>query len=155
MSVRSSIQLNERQIAVLDWIKAGCPNGVYDDEDYSHRISARALKSRGLVEIQGHGKTWTATLTPRGELWPEATEEDEQERRSRASTRETELENAPSAASDAPPADAAVRAGRRLARQAAKPKPKPRVKIVEKRGSLTRFSGRFLSVDHAASAAGV
>lgn len=139
MTVRSSIRLNEQQIAVLDWIKAGCTDGVYDDQDYSHRISARALKSRGLVEIQGHGKSWIGTLTPRGELWPEATEEDEQERRRRSSGRVTKSENAPIGASAAPPADAVVRAGRRLARQAAKPKSKPPVKIVEKRETFMRY----------------
>ena len=139
MTVRSSLRLNQQQVSVLGWIKAGRPDGVFDDEDYSHRISARALKSRGLVEIQGHGKSWVATLTPRGELWPEATEEDEQQRRSRAFTQETESEKAPTATSDAPPADAAVRAGRRLARQAAKPKSRPPMKIVEKRETFMRY----------------
>src|SRR3546814_20324382 len=69
---------------LLEWIKAGCPAGVYDGEDYSHRISARALKSRGLVEIRGHRKTWIATITPRGELWPDATDEDERSDERRA-----------------------------------------------------------------------
>jgi len=55
----NSIRLPERQVAVLEWIKAGCPAGVYDDDEhYSHRLSARALASRGLIKIRGHGATW-------------------------------------------------------------------------------------------------
>jgi len=38
--------------------------GVTDG--YAHRISASALKSRGLVRIFGTGKTWRAELTDRG-----------------------------------------------------------------------------------------
>ncbi|WOQ17580.1 hypothetical protein [Raineyella sp. W15-4] len=71
------MSLNAQQIAVLDWIKAGCPEGVYDDDtNYSHRTSARALANRGLVTIHGHGPTWTATLTARGKVWPDATTEE-------------------------------------------------------------------------------
>jgi len=38
--------LNESQVAVLRWITAGSPRGVM--EGYAHRISAAALRSRGL-----------------------------------------------------------------------------------------------------------
>lgn len=57
-------RLNDRQTEVLQWIAAGCP--ARDWPDYAHRQSARALASRGLVEIRGHGPTWTATITDAG-----------------------------------------------------------------------------------------
>ena len=52
------------QIAVLRWIAAGCPDGVY--ADYAHRLSARALENRGLVRIWGRGKSWRAETTSNG-----------------------------------------------------------------------------------------
>lgn len=54
------------QYKVLEWVGAGCPPGSYDDDGYAHRISARALQSRGLVTIKGRGATWTATITTAG-----------------------------------------------------------------------------------------
>ncbi|MFC8796893.1 hypothetical protein ACFT2C_04120 [Promicromonospora sp. NPDC057138] len=54
------------QHKVLEWIGAGCPAGTYDDDGYAHRISARALQSRGLVVIKGRGATWSATITDSG-----------------------------------------------------------------------------------------
>src|SRR3546814_14566939 len=109
---------------LLEWIKAGCPAGVYDGEDYSHRISARALKSRGLVEIRGHGKTWIATLTLRGENWPEATAYDEgarHQRRSPGRVKDSAANDLPGA-SDSTSDDAHVRAGAPTALTAHKPK---------------------------------
>lgn len=64
-------------MSVLEWIQAGCPDGIYPDGSYTHRITARTLASRGLVRISGHGASWRAELTERGRVWPEATEEDE------------------------------------------------------------------------------
>ena len=56
--------LNEVQVAVLRWISDGCPdNGV---DGISARISAGALRNRGLVRTTGRGPTWTATITPYG-----------------------------------------------------------------------------------------
>lgn len=78
---RSTILLNEVQIAVLGWIKDGCPDGVYPDDSYSHRVSARALQSRGLILISGRGARWQATLTERGRAWPAATPEDAEVRK--------------------------------------------------------------------------
>lgn len=57
--------LTERQVAVLRWIGEGCAAGVMSDE-ISARISAGALRNRGLVRTSGHGSTWTATITPAG-----------------------------------------------------------------------------------------
>lgn len=56
--------LNEKQLAILRWIADGCPEGVM--KDYSHRISAAALRARGLVRVSGRGATWTATVTAAG-----------------------------------------------------------------------------------------
>lgn len=78
---RSTIHLNDKQQAVLAWIVQGCPPGVYPEDRYSHRVTARALKNRGLVELSGHGEAWRAVPTERGRVWPQATEEDERERR--------------------------------------------------------------------------
>jgi hypothetical protein len=58
------IKLNDRQVAVLRWIAAGCPDGVMTDD--THRISAAALRSRGLASTTGHGPSWRATLTLAG-----------------------------------------------------------------------------------------
>lgn len=78
---RSTITLNAVQIAVLGWIKDGCPDGVYADDSYSHRVSARALQRRGLIHISGRGARWHATLTERGKAWPAATPEDTEARK--------------------------------------------------------------------------
>ncbi len=56
--------LNEQQVRLLRWIAEGCPAGVAEGD--SHRISAAALHSRGLVAISGRGRTWSASLTPAG-----------------------------------------------------------------------------------------
>jgi len=57
--------LNEKQIAVLQWVANGCPHGVYD-QGFEHRVVARALERRGLVTICGRGPTWSAQLTAKG-----------------------------------------------------------------------------------------
>jgi hypothetical protein len=56
--------LNEAQIAVLRWIADGCPDGVM--EGFEHRISAAVPRTRDLVPVSGHGKTWRAEITDRG-----------------------------------------------------------------------------------------
>jgi hypothetical protein len=56
--------LTERQIEVLRWIAYGCAPGVVDGTH--HRISAAALRNRGLVQTRGRGATWTATVTNAG-----------------------------------------------------------------------------------------
>jgi hypothetical protein len=56
--------LTEKQVAVLRWIADGCPAGVMPDE--FHRISAAALRSRGLVNTSGRGPTWNAKITSIG-----------------------------------------------------------------------------------------
>lgn len=59
-----AIKLTAAQMALLGWVRRGCPEGEY--EGFSHRISANALRSRDLVRISGHGKTWQATITDKG-----------------------------------------------------------------------------------------
>ena len=73
---RSTIELNEKQIKVLEWVKQGCPDGVFPDDNYSHRVSAKALHSRGLLRVSGHGTNWRAEITERGRVWPDATKEE-------------------------------------------------------------------------------
>jgi hypothetical protein len=61
----STLALNEKQRSVLRWIADGCSDGVM--EGYLHRVSAAALRSRGLVRISGRGPTWRAELTDLGQ----------------------------------------------------------------------------------------
>lgn len=62
-------KLTDAQLNVLTWIGAGCPDREWPD--YAHRLSARALASRGLVNIRGHGPTWTTTITDAGQAYLE------------------------------------------------------------------------------------
>jgi hypothetical protein len=73
---RSPHRLSESQAAVLSWIVQGCPDEVYPEGSFAHRISARALASRGLVEVRGHGQSWHAVPTERGRVWPGLTASD-------------------------------------------------------------------------------
>ncbi len=56
--------LSESQVALLRWIADGCPDGVVEGSD--HRISAAALRRRGLVKISGQGVGWSAAVTKAG-----------------------------------------------------------------------------------------
>jgi len=56
--------LNEVQVTVLRWVGEGCPdNGV---DGVSARISAGALRNRGLLRTSGRGPTWKAAITDAG-----------------------------------------------------------------------------------------
>lgn len=59
--------LNKAQVAVLRWVADGCPDGVMDGS--AHRISAAALRSRGLIRVSGRGRTWSATITDAGSAY--------------------------------------------------------------------------------------
>ncbi|MDQ3729415.1 MAG: hypothetical protein M3355_07470 [Actinomycetota bacterium] len=63
--------LNDNQLTVLRWIEQGCPEGVLNDP--AHRISAAALRRRGLVATRGRGPSWTANLTDTGREYLERT----------------------------------------------------------------------------------
>jgi len=56
--------LSERQLVVLRWIAEGCPDGVMVDDH--HRISAGALRNRGLVTTSGRGPSWSAHISDAG-----------------------------------------------------------------------------------------
>jgi hypothetical protein len=56
--------LTEQQVAILRWIGDGCPDGVM--EGTFHRISAGALRNRGLVKTSGRGPSWSAKITAAG-----------------------------------------------------------------------------------------
>src|ERR1700761_7492105 len=60
----AAVKLNDKQVIVLRWVAEGCPEGVMPDD--SHRISAAALRTRGLVTTSGRGARWRARLTPAG-----------------------------------------------------------------------------------------
>jgi len=55
--------LTEQQITLLRWVAAGCPNG---EAEGSYRISAAALRRRGLITTSGRGPAWSAAITPKG-----------------------------------------------------------------------------------------
>jgi hypothetical protein len=56
--------LTEQQVSILRWVASGCPAGVIAGD--SHRISAAALRRRGLVTTSGRGPTWAAEISPAG-----------------------------------------------------------------------------------------
>lgn len=56
--------LNARQVDVLQWIADGLP--PRDWPDWTHRTTARALQSNGLVRVRGRGATWKAEVTELG-----------------------------------------------------------------------------------------
>ena len=56
-------------MGVLTWVGDGCSADVYDD--WSHRVTARALHNRGLLKVRGHGPDWSASLTEDGRYYLE------------------------------------------------------------------------------------
>ena len=64
--------LTKRQVSQLRWIADGCPEGVMEDDFY--RISAAALRNRGLVRVTGRGSSWRAQLLPEGRSYLERVE---------------------------------------------------------------------------------
>lgn len=56
--------LSQAQLDLLQWVDEGCPGGVY--EGFDHRISAAALRRRGLVQTSGHGGKWEVRITAAG-----------------------------------------------------------------------------------------
>ncbi len=73
------LPLNAAQLEVLTWVRDGAPDGVYDG--YDHRIVARALHNRGLVEVKGHGKQWRVAITEDGAYYAEHGDYPSQEER--------------------------------------------------------------------------
>lgn len=58
--------LTRRQIEVLRWVGDGCPDGVMVQDGYPERITAGALRNRGLVTTAGTGARWQASITDAG-----------------------------------------------------------------------------------------
>jgi hypothetical protein len=58
--------VNARQLEVLRWVADGCPEGRWPDDDFTYKTTAGALKSRGLITVKGHGRTWQAAITDAG-----------------------------------------------------------------------------------------
>lgn len=56
--------LTEKQTAILRWIGEGCPDGQMENE--FHKITAGALRNRGLVTTEGSGPRWSAKITKVG-----------------------------------------------------------------------------------------
>jgi hypothetical protein len=56
--------LTEQQVRLLRWIADGCPEGVMNND--WHRISAAALRRRGLVTVSGRGASRKAKITANG-----------------------------------------------------------------------------------------
>src|SRR5690606_42001549 len=132
---RSGRKFNARQFAVLGWLQNACPAGVYPNDSYTHRITARALASRGLVRISGHGASWRAEPTERGRVWPEPTEEDEALERSARAPKPPAV-----VAADEEQVGATVRAMRRVQRTGSgKSSKKPRTRQVQKQETYMRY----------------
>lgn len=58
--------LTQRQVEVLRWIGGGCPDGVMVEAGRPERITAGALRKRGLVTTTGRGPTWSGSITDAG-----------------------------------------------------------------------------------------
>lgn len=56
--------LTHKQVQLLRWIGDDCPEGGIEGNFF--RISAAALRNRGLVRTSGRGPAWRAQLTPAG-----------------------------------------------------------------------------------------
>jgi hypothetical protein len=63
-AVAQRTTLSEKQVELLRWIAKGCRDGVMEGDSY--RISAAALRNRGLIRTSGHGQAWKAKIAPAG-----------------------------------------------------------------------------------------
>ncbi|WP_125810142.1 hypothetical protein [Actinoplanes sp. ATCC 53533] len=59
--------LNSRQLEVLRWIAAGCPDGVM--LDFTYKTAAVALQGRRLVTASKRHGRWFADVTPAGRFY--------------------------------------------------------------------------------------
>lgn len=65
--MRPNSPLNPRQVEVLRWIGDSCPDSIMTG--HSHKITARALHGRRLVDISKRNGLWSATLTDAGQYY--------------------------------------------------------------------------------------
>lgn len=59
--------LTARQLEILRWVADGCP--AHEWPDQSHKLSARALETRGLVRVRRKYKAWNAEITDDGHYY--------------------------------------------------------------------------------------
>ncbi len=59
--------LTARQLDVLRWVADGCVGHSWPDD--SHKLTARALESRGLLRVRRKDKTWHATVSECGQYY--------------------------------------------------------------------------------------
>jgi excisionase family DNA binding protein len=123
-------RLTERQVEVLRWVGDGCPAKDWPDE--GHKVMARAMSYRGLVDVRRKNKRWTATITEAGRYYldhghPPPRPEPEPEPGLRSQSRRTPRAARPTisfpqqrAGSEEQQLDATARAMRRVA---TRPKP--------------------------------
>lgn len=130
-TLRSPHQLTPSQAAVLSWIVEGCPDGVYPEDSFAHRISARALVSRGLVNVSGHGQSWQAVPTESGRVWPGLTDSD-------AAELERANQHVGAVAGRPSPAKSAATVSQYLSRRPAPAKPVP-ITHINKQETYMRF----------------
>lgn len=64
---RHGQRLNKRQVEVLHWIAAGCPEGVW--KDFSYEVRAYALQDRGLAKVDRRRHQWAAEVTEDGRYY--------------------------------------------------------------------------------------
>lgn len=58
-------QVNERQLAVLQWVGAGCPAGIWESNSY--KTTCQALQNRGLAKVSRRAGQWSVVLTSAGQ----------------------------------------------------------------------------------------
>jgi excisionase family DNA binding protein len=106
-------QLNQRQLDVLRWIGEGCPDRDWPDQ--SHKLTARSLAGRGLVDVKRKKKIWTATITAAGQCYLERGKPPPSREFDFELTAKPARRGQPSVSPDSPRLDATARAMRRVA----------------------------------------
>lgn len=133
--------LNTAQVAVLRWLADGNPCA---EASNSQRLSARALASRRLLTIKGHGAEWVATLTESGQHYLDHGDYPEGHfvygvrptRSSVSKPKPERTERSPASKSSettvgaAPQPEAAVPATKRRRKAVPKPPPEPEVEVL-------------------------
>lgn len=65
--VEVTTALNARQLEVLRWIEAGCPDGVM--QGFTYKTTAAALQGRRLVKVSKRHGLWSADITEAGRFY--------------------------------------------------------------------------------------
>jgi hypothetical protein len=137
---RRKAPLTAAQREVLEWVRGGCAAGVY--EDWSHRLVARALHSRGLLVVKGHGPSWVASITEEGIHYLENDSYPSRDDHRRSSSGDEKPQQSPKT----PVPGIQQRPEPVAARPAAATPVKP---VAQKRGPVNQFMDKFHdAVDH-------